>query len=360
MKYQINELQSGISQFKVSSNYHELEKEANDISYKKQMLENERSLISNNIKNIEFALSESSQVTNENALLIYKAANIEIPAMLQKDITDVLSFHKSLLSSRNKRLNEELLKQKTHLSSIDDQIASLGHDLDKLLGYLDTHGALEEYLALTKKLSSLSAELARVQEYTLLLKSYRDAELDIKEALILDDKKANEYLASQSDHLASLRDTFGYYAKQFYPKKKSGLLLKNNSNENTLRYTLEARIEDDSSDGINEVRLFCFDLLLLLQKKSKMRFLFHDSRLFANMDPRQRETLFQIMHEVCLSHDFQYICSINEDTLQSIQQRMPDDQYKIIIDDNVILELNDDSPESKLLGIQVDMDLETK
>lgn len=127
-----------------------------------------------------------------------------------------------------------------------------------------------------------------------------------------------------------------------------------------LRYTLEARIEDDSSDGVNEVRMFCFDLLLLACKKSNMRFIMHDSRLFANMDPRQRETLFRIVHDVCSKNEYQYICSINEDAVLSFKPLMSSEDYSQIITDNIILELNDDAPESKLLGMQIDIDLEDK
>ena len=127
-----------------------------------------------------------------------------------------------------------------------------------------------------------------------------------------------------------------------------------------LRYTLEARIEDDSSDGVNEVRMFCFDLLLLVCKKSNMRFIMHDSRLFANMDPRQRETLFRIVHDVCSENEYQYICSINEDAVLSFKHLMSSEDYSQIITDNIILELNDDAPESKLLGMQIDIDLEDK
>ena len=145
-----------------------------------------------------------------------------------------------------------------------------------------------------------------------------------------------------------------------YPKKKSGLVIKNNSGENTLRYTIDARIEDDSSDGVNEVRIFCFDWLLLGCKQSKMRFMMHDSRLFANMDPRQREILFRIVNKTCSEDSFQYICSINEDALLSVQSLMNDDEFNSIIQKNIILELNDDSPTSKLLGIQIDIDLEDK
>lgn len=127
-----------------------------------------------------------------------------------------------------------------------------------------------------------------------------------------------------------------------------------------LRYTLDARIEDDSSDGVNEVRIFCFDLLLLLRKAGAIRFLIYDSRLFANMDPRQREVLFRVMHEICEKNEIQYIYSINEDAMHSVKSFMPDEDYQQIISDNIILELKDDAAESKLLGIQVDIDLEDK
>ena len=123
---------------------------------------------------------------------------------------------------------------------------------------------------------------------------------------------------------------------------------------------LDARIEDDSSNGVNEVRIFCFDLLILLNKISDIRFLMHDSRLFANTDPRQREMLFRILNEVCASNDIQYICSINEDAMVSVKSFMTEEEYDSIICDNIILELKDDAPESKLLGIQVDIDLEDK
>lgn len=55
----------------------------------------------------------------------------------------------------------------------------------------------------------------------------------------------------------------------------------------------------------------------------------------------------------CKQKDFQYICSINEDALESFESLMDAEEYKNIIKDNIILELNDDAPESKLLGIQI-------
>ncbi len=44
----------------------------------------------------------------------------------------------------------------------------------------------------------------------------------------------------------------------------------------------------------------------------------------------------------------------------SVKTLMSEDDYNSIISDNIILELKDDAPESKLLGVQVDIDLEDK
>lgn len=360
LEYQISMLEKEISEFKVSNNYHELELEADEKSYQKKELENKRVLVSNHIKNIEDSEKETDKVKEEKLLKIYEAAKVEIPEMIKKSLDEVTKFHGELLETRNARLRKELARHKSELKEIDTQITSLGKRMDELLDYLNSHGALEEYVALTKQLSSLQNDLNRIQEYQKILKAYRDTKLDIRASMIEQDKSADAYLEEENAYLDNLKNSYWNYAKRFYPKKKSGLVIRNNLGENMLRYTLEARIEDDSSDGVNEVRMFCFDWLLLNCQKSKIKFVAHDSRMFANMDPRQRETLFRIAFETCKTTDFQYICSVNEDALLSFESMMTEEEYQDIVNSNIILELNDDAPESKLLGIQIDIDLEDK
>jgi len=86
--------------------------------------------------------------------------------------------------------------------------------------------------------------------------------------------------------------------------------------DNQLRFDIEARIQDDASDGINEARIFCFDMTVLTGRHNHhAEFLFHDSRLFSNMDPRQRATLFKIAYEYAQKENTQYIATVNEDHL---------------------------------------------
>lgn len=192
-----------------------------------------------------------------------------------------------------------------------------------------------------------------------MLKTFQTKLNNIKEQFSSEDKAADAYLEEAELYLKTLRQRYYEMTKMFYSRKKSGLIIENNTGENQLRFNIEARIEDDSSDGVNEVKIFCFDMLLLSQKMSNFEFVIHDSRLLANMDPRQRATLYRVAYDICNEYGFQYVTTINEDALTSIETIMDKDEYQEIIDKGIILVLEDDSASSKLLGIQVDMDLES-
>lgn len=354
----INNLKNKLNKFEISQNYHELEKSADQKSNRIKKLENERSLININIENIKKSINQDISVNQKNLLDFYNSANIEIPQMIRKDINDVVNFHSELLTSRQSRLKEELEKNSDKLVNIDKKIKKLGEEEDELLGYLNSRGALEEYESLTKKLLEYKEEKNKASEYKDIISQYEDKKLDIKSKFISQEKETNDYLNKSEDHINKLRSVFYKWAKKFYPNKYCGLMIKNNEGDNKLRFDIIAKIEDDASDGINEVEIFCFDILILLSKIGKISFLFHDSRLLANMDPRQRKVLFQVVNELCSDNEVQYICSINEDTLQSVENEMQPKEFIKSIKNNIILELTDESPESKLLGVQVDINLE--
>lgn len=109
----------------------------------------------------------------------------------------------------------------------------------------------------------------------------------------------------------------------------------------------------------NHVRIFCFDLVLLtLRQRHDVDFLFHDSRLYSDMDWHQRLTLFRLADRVCREHDYQYIATISEDHLESFRPRAGADFDRLFVDTRV-LELTDEPDGSgKLLGVQVEMQYE--
>lgn len=355
----VERISKELAAFKVSSNYHEIENQANDLSFTKKRLENEIAVIENNIKNIHSALNIQGDLSVQKVVQMYEAAAVEVSDLLKKSLDDVELFHANLIQTRSARLRGELRRNEEELRKKNNALETLGNKMDQLLAYLNTHGALEEYSAINRQLTDLKLRLNHIKEYQNMLRAFQTKLSDLKDQLIIENRRTDNYLVESEEKIKKLKQQYREMTKRFYPRKKSVLLIENNSGENLLRFKIDARIEDDSSDGVNEVKIFCFDFLLLLQKMTNFEFLFHDSRLLANMDPRQRTMLYRVAYDLCKENNFQYITTINEDALNTIKATMETEEYQEIIDKGIILTLKDDSAGSKLLGVQVDMDLES-
>lgn len=354
---QILRLENEVAEFKISSNYHEIEKEADEKAYYLKELDNRRVLINNSIKSINKSLEIKPDLSDKKVIDLYNQSLVEVPEMVIKKIEEAVIFQTNLLKNRNKRLINERLKNQQKLKSIEDEISNTGLALDKVLSYLDTHGALDDYSSINKKLNDMKVKLERLNEYQKILKTYKKKLKDVQSDLTQENNEVDTYLEESQELLEEIMTTFRDLSKAFYEKKPGGIKIKNNDGENTLRFDITAKIQDDSSDGVNEVKIFCFDMtLLLLKQNHNFNFLFHDSRLFGNMDPRQRYTLFKTTAVKVAENSLQYIASINEDTLLSFKDLMSEKEYKELVEENTILTLTDESDKSKLLGVQIDMD----
>ena len=69
-------------------------------------------------------------------------------------------------------------------------------------------------------------------------------------------------------------------------------------------------------------------------------------------------TMFRNADSICQANGFQYILTINECSLDLLRQEMSDEEYKRLVQDTEVLELNDASDNGKLLGIHVDLKYE--
>ena len=359
LEYNIKKLEDEISEYKISSNYNEIEKEADEIKYSLKELENKRVLINNHIRSINKSLDIRPDLSEQKVINLYKQSLIEVPEMVVKKIEEAVNFQKNLLKNRNQRLVKEILKKQEELKQIEIEMAETGIKMDQILSFLDTHGALDNFNALNKKLNEMKNKLNRLNEYQEILRTYKKKLKNVQTDKVSENDKVDTYMENISQLLEEIMTTFRDLSKEFYDKKPGGLTIRNNEGDNTIRFDIIAKIQDDSSDGVNEVKIFCFDMtLLLLKQNHKFGFLFHDSRLFSNMDPRQRYTLFKVAHEKVSAKGLQYIATINEDTLLSFKDLMTSEEYQQIIKDNTRLVLTDESDKSKLLGIQVDMNYE--
>jgi len=355
---QIKNIEENLSSYKVAEDYNDIQRDADEINNKLFDLNNEIVIIENNIKNINESIRSKPESTITVAELnkVYNESKIFFSDTVKKTLHEVEVFYENIFTSRTKRLSE----QKTELILLQKDKKSEYVDLQKTFNnkmkYLGEHQALDVFLALSQKCSELKTMQNDLHRYQNLQSEYKSKKRQAKKELLDLSEITDNYLTEIEESTKDIIEYFRYLAKIFYPKNTAGLTIQANGGENQLAFSIEPRIESDASDGINNVKIFCYDLSLLFKGKNhKMNFIFHDSRLFDSIDERQKTAMFKIISDSFSNTNMQYIATINQNQLIEIQRNMTDDEFKNILDNNTILTLTDDNDSEKLLGIKVDI-----
>ena len=360
LKKQITVLDKKVKLFIIADNLDVLKKEADALSNELREARNRRTIIESAIKNIEKSLNIKPDLTSDQLISFYQEANVQLGQLIVKEIKEIETFNQKLLTDRKRRLEIERRQFITELGDLRIKIDKLGKLEDEKLRNLDSMGALDDYRKLMDELGRLRNSLERYETYIKLMEEYKIKQSQFEKELSEENINALNYLHSQKNLIDENILTFQNFAQQFYENKRSGIEITNDDGKNQNRYRISAEIQNDASDGINQVRLFCFDFTVLKSRHNhRVNFLFHDSRMLSEMDPRQRATVFQVAFNETLASNCQYIITVNQDLLDSFKEHLEDIEYKTIINDKtIILTLTDESDESKLLGIQVDMNYE--
>lgn len=350
----IGQSETRLAEFKVADNYQEVEKDANGLRQRLQVIRNQAHLLEQALENIERSLSVKPDVDPEDVVRVYEEAKLTLPEAVVRSLEATKQFHADLIQKRFARLVREREALRKELAQSRAEMTKLGSQLDEQLAFLGAHGALGEFTALAARLAEFKIRRNRLAAYRELSETYAEQIQEINNELGEENLRTIKYLAQARSLLDDNLRRFRAFAKRLYPNSTSGLLVQNNDGDNQMRFDVEAKIECDASDGINEAKILCFDLMLLFGwHNHNMRFVFHDSRLFSDMDPRQRAEAFRMAAENCERDDAQYIASLNEDQLESMGEVLDSAEYTALLDDRIVLELTDRDASEKLLGVQV-------
>ena len=357
LEERIKNLKQNLSNYKVAEDYYELQKKADSLENERFNLSNEILLIQNNIDQIETSLIHSPDINKTQIEKIYTEANILFSEKVKKQLSSIENFYEKLIKNRKKRLTAQRdnLNEEKKRKSVGE--ANLSKEINELMQYLGEHGALDTFVSLTEQNTKYKMERDKLVEYQRLEKQYGNKKDALERDFFELKEKVKTYLREIEEHIALLRNSFRSFAKKFYPDHTTGLTINNNDGDNKTCFRIEAKIEADASDGINNVKIFCYDLVLLFNTfdRHKVNFIFHDSRLFDGTDERQKTEFFRVVYDKFHQSDKQYIATVNQNQLSEVKSYLTEEEYKNIIDKNIILELKDNSQEDKLLGINVEL-----
>jgi uncharacterized protein YydD (DUF2326 family) len=341
----ISSLEQDINNLNVADNYRLIEQQADEETQKMRNLEKDIAILKFQITEVEKSMQDTPDITNEQLLQMYSGLKMIFKQEALEHFDSVERFHFSLAKRRKQYLErdkQKLLLEKQEKEMSYEQVSQVR---DSYLKQLEGKKALDDYSVLVNELAKLKEEKNRLLEYVNFEDINNSAKLSIKSQITLNDENANEY--TNREPLYEYDRMFRVLSSMLYPHHDAGIILENNTGFNQQKFNLIVQIQGHDSDGINEARIVLYDWLLLTKGiNHHMKFLWHDSRLFANIDEFARARWFEYVLEEAKQQDKQYIATINTENYETTYATLTEEKRQLL-DEAVCLELTQDN---NLLG----------
>lgn len=267
-----------------------------------------------------------------------------LSSTVRRTLEEAREFHRRIVVNRRQFLEGAISDLERAVQDRNEKIRKLTESRASVMAVLESHGALAEYTQLQEQHVSMSEELEAVRRALTERKGEEEQKRKIEEERsLLAQLVRQDYDERRPAREAAIR-WFNENSRALY-RSPGNLIINVKPNG----YEYRAVIERSTSEGIERMQIFCFDLAVLqLQRHLErgMDFLIHDSLLFDPVDARQRARALERAHEVTTEMGAQYICTMNSDMVPE-EDFSPDFDYRRF----VRLRLSDESPEGQLLGI---------
>jgi uncharacterized protein YydD (DUF2326 family) len=348
-----NEIAKKIDQF----NFYEIDAEVNadlvdNIDTKIQILNTQRYALSVEIKKIEDSLSSNPKNVDLDKLKrLYTDVDIYFPDSLINDYQKLLTFKQSITKERNKFLHENLTEFQSNYENLDLELKELESQKERLMGYLTEKDSYSKFKELQKQLSSIEANLIRLEEKlksidrtSALVEKVEEKQADVENKI-----KEIQVSISEQKH-AEIRKIFNHIVKSIL--NVNALLSLRLNNKDNIEF--DAQIQNPESlditsedDGATYRKLLCiaFDIAILIYYSNMYfyRFVYHDGSLEA-LDNRKKVKYISIIKNICADYGLQYI-------LTTIDSDLPRDEFDDVVyfaESEICLRLHDKDDSGKL------------
>lgn len=297
------------------------------------------------LEHYEASLKDEIEAKPESVTKIYQEAGLVLPDSITKRLEDVLTFHRQVVTNRKEFLKTEMDRIKNDIEKRKQEEQNLSSRRTELMQILDKQGALEEYTQLQNNHQKIVAEL---KDVNIRLENIR---------------KFEQGRSAVTVEQEVLRQQAGIDLSERKAQKEKAILLFNSNSQSlydapgTLSidisktgFKFNVKIERSGSHGISNMKIFCYDLMLVqiwAKKELSPGFLVHDSIIFADVDERQKALALQLSAQESDQIGFQYICTMNSDSIPR-----KDFSQDFVFDKYVRTTFTDATGDGGLLGIR--------
>jgi uncharacterized protein YydD (DUF2326 family) len=334
-----------LRRFRVHPQYRDIERQADELTTKVHELENGIVADTGLLTSYEQSIESEKPPSSDDVLQVYEQAGVSFPDAIRKRLDDVKSFHEKLITNRAAFLATEIKRLRASLESRRASSTKLSDERAALMSVLKTHRALDEYTALQRQTQETAAQLHDIERRIADLKRFEQGKsaLAVEQETLL--QRARQDLEERRAQRNRAIELFNANSEELY-QAPGNLLI----DFKPAGFEFGVEIERSGSQGIDSMKVFCYDLMLAQLWSKNPRspgFLVHDSTIFDPVDERQRALALELADRESREHGFQYICALNSDMIPR-KNFSPGFHF----DEFVQLKLTDATEDGCLLGIR--------
>lgn len=341
----VRRLRENVNSFRVLPEYRELEVEASEITRQLGRLADENTMDHKLIADLEESLAIEIAPSFDALESLYKEAGVVLPGAVIRRFEEVRAFHEAVIENRKSYLKEEIEEARQRIVARERSMHDLSERRAEILEILKSHGALEHFTKLQSELSRVEAEMEALRQQFMVAEQLEGGktELDIERRRL--EVRLRQDYHEQSEALRRAILIFEEISNQLYENAGS-LIIKESFNGPLF----EVKIQGAKSKGINNMQIFCFDMMLMrlcAERGIGPGFLVHDSHLFDGVDERQVARALYIGANTANKFGFQYIVTMNSDV---VPKQFPDG-FKL--EDYILpVRLTDATEDGGLFGVR--------
>lgn len=281
------------------------------------------------IKKIK-SLPAIEKINTKQIQQVYNNFKSGLGDIIKKSFDDVISFKQEVDNFQNTLMTEKLMSLNKEIEEIDSKIVLLENETSKLYAYFGAKEKIESLKTTMKLEMEKRTELEQISSTYSFWQSQKEKRKNLKKnkILLIDDLnililKIQSIINSFEEDLKKIHDNIaGNKHCQFKININEAL-------ENFVEF--DYRIKLDGSSGINRIKTFIYDVLLLVNKNTKERhpgFLIHDN-IFASAGRDDMLKSLNYLYNLSKKSKFQYILTINKDEFESQIDKFDFDYKKL-------------------------------
>ena len=345
LQQEVAEYGKALESFRVHPQYESIQQEADRLTLEIHRFTNENVTYRRLLTLYEQSIREESPLAGMSVERLYEEAGIVFSDTIKRTLLEARSFHQAIVENRRIFLEDEVKRIR---GAIDENLRTINYltnQRSELMTVLETHGALQEMNRLQEEHVSRLSEYERLQAHLQEMRDIQSTKLNIRAEKLRLAQVAERDHEERRPLWSEAVKIFNEHSQALY--NSPGTLV---IDVRDVGYKFQVDIDRSGSEGIEKMKIFWFDLVLLQLQRERdqgIDFLIHDTSMYDAVDTRLRALALELAHRTTESLNSQYICTMNSDMV-------PKDEFGSEFDFRrfVRLTLQDSSPEGSLLGFR--------